>query len=61
MAALTGLHRTAIGQSERGLINISLTLANHFAHTFGRTLGQMLTEAEQLRGPVEVVRVRHRR
>ena len=61
VAALTGLHPTTIGQSERGLINISLTLANHFAHTFGRTLGEMLTEAEQIRGPVEVLPVRHRR
>ncbi|HEY4648481.1 MAG TPA: helix-turn-helix transcriptional regulator [Gemmatimonadales bacterium] len=50
LSAITGHQRTHIGHIEQGIGNPTLTLADDLACALGTSLGEMLLEAQRLRG-----------
>ena len=51
LAASAGLHRTYVGLVERGLRNATIDAGTAMAQAVGRTLSQLIREAERRVGP----------
>ncbi len=51
LAASAGLHRTYVGLVERGLRNATIDAGAAMAQAVGRTLSQLIREAERRVGP----------